>query len=260
MTGPGRRFNPSELLGGAEGNPTDAELADAFVAARALEAHALSDHVRPTEGFGGRVMAAIATEPAPRVVIRPRSAAGGGVVVGLLAAVRDSWGILTGSGRPLEVRAQALGLLLLVGVVVTSVGGVAAVGVGALLAPDATPTPSVQALPTPTPSQSGPPPSPSPSPSPSASPTETGEPTDTAEPTDPAAPTETAEPTDTSDPEETESPGATETPDVDESPDATETSEAEDTPEPGGTLKPGETIRPDETPDPGDDGGGSGSH
>jgi hypothetical protein len=235
MTGPGRRFNPSELLGGSEGNPTEAELADAFAAARALEAHTLGDHVRPTEGFEDRVMAAIATEPAPRIVIRPRTAARGGIAGGFLVAVRDAWGILTGSGRPLAVRAQALGLLLLVGVAVTSLGGVAAVGVGALLAPDATPLPSVQVVPTATPSQVTP--SPSVEPSPSPSPSETASPTATPEPT------ETAEPTETSESDETESPGATETSEADETPDATETLR------PGETLKPGDSLKPGDTAD-----------
>ena len=252
MTGPGRRFNPSELVGGADGNPTEAELADAFAAARAIEAHTLSDHVRPTEGFEDRVMAAIATEPAPRIVIRPRTAARGGVAGGILAAVRDAWGILTGSGRPLAVRAQALGLLLLVGVVVTSLGGVAAAGVGALLSPDATPVPSVQVVPTATPSPLEPSPSVGPSPSPSPSPSATASPTATSEPTDTAEPTETAES------EETESPGATETSEAAETPEATETSKADDTPEPAETLKPRETLKPGETPDSADvDDGGS---
>jgi hypothetical protein len=219
MTGPGRRFDPSELLGGADGDPTESKLADAFAAARALEAHTPRDQVGPTEGFEDRVMAAIATEPAPRVVVRPRSA-GGGIAAGLLAAIRDSWGILTGSGRSVGVRAQALGLLLLAGVALTSLVSVALVGVGSLLGPQPTAIPSVEAFPTPSPTVSPPL-----SPSPSA--------TETASPTTSSGSTPTAQPTETSE--------ATETPE------ATETSGPDDTADPGETLKPAETLRPGET-------------
>ena len=74
MSGPIRRFDPSELSGGGEPEPSTAELADALAVARDLESLSAEPGVRPTAGFEDRVMAAIATEPAPRLVIRPGSA------------------------------------------------------------------------------------------------------------------------------------------------------------------------------------------
>ncbi len=244
MNGPGRRFDPSELLGGTD-QPTEAELADAYAAARALEAHASADRIGPTEGFEDRVMAAIAAEPAPRMVLRPGPAMRGGRLAAFVTALRDAWGIATGQGRPIAVRAQALGFLLLVVVAAGSLGTVTAVGVGSLLEARQTPPPSVQPIPTTSPSpepSSSPSPSPSPSVEPSSSPTTTAEPTETAEPSEPPRSTETPEGTDRS--------SSTETPE------ATGTSEPDDTPKPGETLKPGETPKPSEAPDPTDDHGG----
>ena len=256
MNGPGRRFHPSELLGGPEPAPTEAELAAAFAAARVLEAHASADRIGPTDGFEDRVMAAIATEPAPRVVLRPGPSMRGGRPAAFLAALRDAWGIATGQGRPMLVRAQALGFLLLVIVAAGSLGTVTAVGVGSLLAPQPSPPPSVQPIsttsPSPEPSVS-PVPSPSPSIQPSASPTTTAEPTETTEPTDSAEPTETAEPDGTAEPTETaDDHGGTSST---ETPDPNGTSEPEDTPKPGETLKPGET--PDASGDHGRESSGS---
>ena len=79
MTGPMRRFDPAELREPGEPVPSQAEQADLLIAARELETAATAtDAIRPTEGFEDRVMAAIALEPAPRVVIRPGSAVRGG--------------------------------------------------------------------------------------------------------------------------------------------------------------------------------------
>lgn len=218
MNGPGRRFDPSELLGGPGPEPTTAELADALAAARALEADAAGDVVRPTSGFEDRVMAAIATEPAPRFVVGPGSSRRGGRPAAFLVAVRDAWAIATGGGRPLAVRAQALGFVLLVVIAAGSITGVAAVGVGSFLAARPSPLPSLPAPsiePSPSPSPtSSPSPSPtvgpSPSPSSSALPAETAGPTPTPRSTETPRPTETAEPTETAQP--TESPSATESP------------------------------------------------
>jgi hypothetical protein len=243
MSGPTRRFNPDELIGGADQPPTEAELADAFAAARVLEGYASTDHVSPTEGFEDRVMAAIATEPAPRVVVRPASGVRGGRAAAFVAAVRDAWAIATRGGRPVAVRAQALGFLLVVGLVVGSLGTVTAVGVGSWLGNQPTPQPSVQPVV-----------SVSPSPSPSTGPTVSPSPSTSPGPSieTPAA-TETLEPTET--------PEASETPDdhggggeesASETPDPTDSSEPDDTPKPGETLKPGET------PDSTDDHSGSG--
>jgi hypothetical protein len=247
MNGP-RRFNPSELLGGSEAPASEAELADAFATARVLESHASADRIGPSEGFEDRVMAAIATEPAPRVVLRPGPAVRGGRPAAFLIALRDAWAIATGQGRPMVVRAQALGFLLLVVVAIGSLGTVTAVGVGSLLQPQPTPVSSVAPISTATPSaepSSSAPSSPGPSiePSPSPTATETAEPTEMAEPTGTGGATETPEGTD-------DRGGASST----ETPGSTRTPKPEDTPKPGETLKPGETPRSS------DDNGGGGSN
>ena len=180
----GRRFDPSELLDGdaaGVGDATETELLDV---ARDLEAFARSESVSLSVDFEDRVMAAIALEPPPR-------AAGGVGLGGLVAAVRDSWRLTWSGGRPLAVRAQALALVLLAAVALGSLGAVAAVGVGRLLAPE---QPTVTPAPVPTPHPSvlpsqSPETSPSPSPTPTASPTPTVEATETAEPTQAARPT-----------------------------------------------------------------------
>jgi hypothetical protein len=247
MSGPTRRFNPDELIGGADQPPTEAELADAFAAARVLEGYASADHVAPTEGFEDRVMAAIATEPAPRVVIRPASGVRGGRAAAFLAAVRDAWAIATRGGRPVAVRAQALGFLLVVGLVVGSLGTVTAVGVGSWLGNQSTPPPSVQPVVTVSPSPSpstGPTVSPSPSTWPSPSPSIESPPaTETLEPTDAPDATET--------PDESDDHGGGGEESTSETPDPTDSSEPDDTPKPGETLKPGET------PDTSNEGSGS---
>ena len=226
MTGAGRRFDPSELLSGTEADPTEAELADAYAAARILEAHATADGIRPTDGFEDRVMAAIATEPIPRLVVRPGAAVRGGGLAAIGLALGDAWAIATTGGRPLAIRAQALGVILVVGILAVSLTGFAAVSVGSLLAPQPSPTPAIE-------------PSVSPSPSPSAAPSSTS-PSPTVSP----APSSTLEPS--ASPTEGTGGEATETPD------ATETLEPGETLRPGETLKPGETLRPGETLKPGE--------
>lgn len=239
MSGPGRRFDPSELLGGPGPEPTSVELADALAAARALEAHASGDRVRPTAGFEDRVMAAIATEPAPRFVVGAaftgRGGRGGRPAV-FLAAVRDAWAIATSGGRPLAVRTQALGFVLFVAIAAGSLTGVAAVGVGSFLATPPSPSPSLPAptiapsLVTPSPSSS---PSPSPTVDPSPSPSSSPVPTETVNP----VPTHLA----------TETPTTTGTPEATNTPEATE------------TVRPTESSDPTETPGASDDHGGGGS-
>ena len=243
MTGPNRRFTPGELSGADEPGPSEAELAEALAAARMLEGYAARDHVGPTDGFEDRVMAAIAAEPAPRVVVRPGHAVRGGRPAAFLAAVRDAWAIATRGGRPAAVRAQALAFLVVVGLAVGSLGTVTAVGVGSLLQSRPTP-PSVQPAVTQTPSPS---PSPSPSATPSTSPSVSPSPS-SIEPGGTPDATDTVEPTET--------PNGTESPD-DHGGSATETPDSTNTPEAQDTAKPGETLKPGETPDSTDDHGGS---
>jgi hypothetical protein len=184
MTDFGRRFDPSELEDGDPASAGDSTEAELLAIARDLEAYARSDSVTLSVDFEDRVMAAIADEPPPR----PLAARG---PFGIVTLVRDSWRLAWSRDRPLAVRAQALAFVLLAAVALGSLGSLAAVGVGRLLAPDA-PAPSVAPAPLPTPSPSAPPgPSPSvspPSPTPSPTPTQ-----DTPEPTETAEATETPE-------------------------------------------------------------------
>lgn len=260
MTGPGRRFDPSELHD-ADGTPlTDAESAALLSTARDLEAFVRTESIAPTGGFEDRVMAAIAAEPPPRAV------ASGGWLAGFVVVVRDAWRItLSGGGRPVAVRAQAFALVLLVVVAFGSLGTVAAVGVSRLLTGDPTtpPTtaPSVDpSIPQPTPSvpppSTGPSPMPSPpSPSPSAGeseePGESSQASESPDGTDDSGGTSgaTASPRPTS--------GATDTPeptddDDDETPEPTDDDD-DKTPKPSETPDPDDTPDPDETPDPSDD-------
>jgi hypothetical protein len=180
----GRRFDPSELLDGDAGGVGAATETELLAVARDLEAFARSESVSLSVDFEDRVMAAIALEPPPR-------AAGGVGLGGLVAAVRDSWRLTWSGGRPLAVRAQALTLVVLAAVALGSLGALAAVGVGRLLAPEQ-PTVTPAPLPTPHPSilpSRSPEASHSPSPTPTASPTPTVEATETAEPTQAARPT-----------------------------------------------------------------------
>ena len=90
MTGPARRFDPSDLQTPGVADPSAAELADALRAARDLEALAASDGVRPTEGFDDRVMAAIALEPIPRAVVTGGNAVRGTAIASFLFTVRNA--------------------------------------------------------------------------------------------------------------------------------------------------------------------------
>ena len=126
MSGTGQRFDPSELEVPGEPASAGAERADLLLAARALES-VTADGVRPTDGFEDRVMAAIALEAAPKLVLRPGTGVRGGRAAVFLIAVRDAWGVAIGGGRPLGVRAQALAFVLLFVVAVGSVTGAATV-------------------------------------------------------------------------------------------------------------------------------------
>ena len=262
MTGPGRRFDAYELVGGEGPEPTAAELAEALLAARSLEAHASADLVQPSSGFEDRVMAAIATEPAPRAIILPGSAVRGGRPAAFVMTLRNAWAIAFSSNRPMAVRAQALGLVLVVAAAVGALTGVAAVGVGGVLSSQADPSPSVAA---PTASPSVPAPSASPSPAPSSSPSASPSPSSNSS----AGPSPSSSPTT----EVTSSPSATggTTPAPSTSPSATSTTRpsptqrATNSPRPTATDEPTETPGstesndPSETPGSTDDSGGGSS-
>lgn len=223
MSGPYRRFDPSELRTPGVTEPSVAELADALGAARELEALAVSDGIRPTEGFDDRVMAAIALEPAPRAVVSGGSAVRGTGPAAFLFAVRNAWRVGTTGGRPFAVRAQALAFVLIVVIGAGSLAGAGAIAVAGLFDRNEAPAPSVEPGPTTAPTPDLPP---TPSPTPSITPTVSPVPTPTTGPDETAEPGETAEPT--------------------------------ETPEPGETPRPTRTPRPGETPEPTDDHGGGG--
>jgi hypothetical protein len=190
MTGPARRFDPTEL----SDDPAaigEAELTAASAMARDLEAIAERDTV-PTGGFSDRVMEAIASEPTPQptrvfgLALRSRR------IGGAVAALGDAWRVTFGGGRPLAVRGQAVALVLVVAAALVGLGGGAAVGAARLLTPDVAPSPSPapSVPPSPAPSiapspsvEPSPTPTPTPSPSPEASPTDTGDPIETPEAT-----------------------------------------------------------------------------
>ena len=252
MSGPGRRFDPSELRIPGEPEMPVAERADALLAARELES-VTAEGIRPTDGFEDRVMAVIATEPLPRLVVRPGSAVRGGRLGAVLVAVRDAWGVATTGGRPVAVRAQALAFVLLVVVATGTLTSAAAIGVGALLDPDRGASPSREPATTIAPTTVGP-----------TQPTEveSAEPSETPGETESAEPSETPEATDTTEPGQTPSAGTTHptaTPRAGETAEPTETSDPGETAEPTETPRPTGTPRPTETPRPTSGSGGSGS-
>jgi uncharacterized membrane protein YgcG len=246
MSGLGRRFDPSEISPDGDASPSTADIAQAMLAARELEALTARDSAGPTVGFEDRVMAMIGAEPVPRLLVRPRRAVRGGLPIAFLASVRDAWRLATGGGRPFAVRAQAFAFVLLVVLATGSITTVFAVGAASFLTSGPTPTPSVSTT-TVSPTPSG---LPSPSTSPSPANSETAQPTNSVAPGI-AAPTDTTEPGDTAEPTDTHEPDATpkaKTPKPTKTPRATETAEPDETAEPTGTDHDGG----------GDDGGGGG--
>lgn len=222
MSGLGGRFDPSELRtpgsGPAEPGATDAELADALSIARELESLAAGDAVRPSVGFDDRVMAAIALEPAPRLVVRRASAGRGGPFGAFLVALGEAWRVASTGGRPTAVRAQALAFVLLVLLAGGALTMATAVGVGALLEGNGQASPPLRPVPTVGPTSS-----------------ETAEPSESPEASDSPGPSESPEPTETADAPESSDPAAT--------------PKAGETAKPAGTLRPTRTPRPTETPD-----------
>ncbi len=245
----GRRFDPAEL-GAADGpSLSDAEAADALAMARDLETFARAETPMPSSGFEDRIMAAIASEPAPRGAI-----AGPGRR-SIAAIVADAWHVAWAGGRPLVIRAQAFALLAVTVVALGALGTAASVGLFNLLAPDASPSPTPTQLTSPAPT-TAPEPAPTPdlpSPSPSVAPSVEPSPSPSGGPSD--EPSETPGSTGSSggsSPDATSSPRPTATNDEHRTPRPTETPRPTDTPEPTGTPQP------TETPD-GSSGSGTGS-
>jgi hypothetical protein len=207
MTRSREPFGPDDLSV-SDTDVSSPEAARALAMGRELEALAAADRGEPGSGFVDRVMAAVEAEPVPQPAVAAGRALRAGRAGMLLGGLRDAWRVAFSGGRPLAVRAQALALVLLVAVGLTSLGGVAAVGAAGALglidrpAPQPSVAPSPPLAPTPSPSVE---PSISPSPSPSPSPT----PTETLDPTETPGATETHEPDDrTARPGETDDHGS----------------------------------------------------
>jgi hypothetical protein len=257
MNGPGRRFDPNELTGVSGAPLSDFERLAAATTAREIEA-SIRD-AGSSDGFTERVMAAIATEPAPQPVIAFGSAVRARRIGATIAAVRDAWRVALGAGRPIVLRGQALALGLVVLLAVGGVAGGAAIGAVRLLVPDATPTPTIE--PTPVPSVE-PSPSIEPSPSPSPSPTNSPEPTDTPEPSETPEATDdddggegAARPTDDSSGSGSGSSGSGSSGSGDDGDDDDGTPEPDDDSSGSGSGDddPDGTDEPDETDEPDDD-------
>ena len=246
MIGGGGRFDPSELRDldaePAEPRATDAELADALAIARELDALAAGEPVRPSDGFDDRVMAAIALEPAPRLVVRRASAGRGGPIGAFLVTFGDAWRVATTGGRPAAIRAQALAFVLLVllaGAALTTVG---AVGVGAFLRGNGQANPSLRPAPTVGPTN-----------------VDTTQPSESLEASDSPEPSESPEATGTAEaPEATATPKSGETAKPASTIRPTRTPRPTETPHVEDTQKPGQTPRPTGTDDHGGGGGGGG--
>lgn len=222
MSGP--RFDPSELRDHRTSHQSEAELAGALAVARELEALASATGIRPTEGFEDRVMQAVATEPVPRVVVRPASAVRGGRPAAFLLALRDAWGVATTGGRPIAIRAQALAFVALLLLAVGSLTTAGVVTVGGLLT-HGSQAPSLQPAPTAIPTPAGP--DATPSDDPSVSPEPTLEPGPTTSPEDTATPAPTPRPTPDDTPRPTRTPRPTDRPRATPTPDPTETPDSQ---------------------------------
>jgi hypothetical protein len=251
MSGPAggrpRPFTPSELDGATGVSPD--EVAGSTRVARDLEAVAGQTPVTAPPDFADRVMAAIATEPAPAPVRVAGRALRAGTFGAFLGSIRDAWRVTTGPGFPMAARAQALALVLVVAVLATG-SGMATAGALGLLGGDDGPSPAVEPPSQPVVDGST---VPSASTEPGVEPSPSADASESPEPSEPAG--ETGEPAETGEPSETDdhsrSGGGgreTATPDDHESEDGSD--DDHDTPEPSRTPRPSETPTPTETPDP----------
>jgi hypothetical protein len=126
-------------------------------------------------GFGDRVMAALADDPAPSATGFLLPLRRVGLLPGLPASFRQAFVATRGSGRPLLARAAALAYVLVLAIAALSVTGAASLGAAGalgLLGPRATPSPLATTPPSTLTPPTAPPPStvpvsPAPSPSPS---------------------------------------------------------------------------------------------
>ncbi len=239
-----RPFQPSDLSGLDDVEPTQAELAEVAAVARQVEGLSASEGVHPSAAFVESVMGAVAAEPLPQPAIAAGIAARRGRFGAMFAALAGSWRVATSGDRPFAVRAQALAFVMVAVLAVGSVSGAAAVGAWQLLAPHPVPTiaPTQDQEPSPT---LRPEPTTSPEPSPSPEPSESVEPSGSPEPSETAEPGDTAEPASTDDHGGSGSSSRTPAPTRRPTPEPTRTPRPSDTPEPSETPDGG---KPTETP------------
>src|SRR5262245_36211724 len=91
--------------------------------ARELEGLAVTSRVAPGMDFADRVMAAVAVQPLPQPVRAFGVALAAGRLRAAVAALGDAWRVTTTGVAPAFVRAQALALVLLIGLLSLGVAG-----------------------------------------------------------------------------------------------------------------------------------------
>ena len=185
MSGRPRPFDPREISG-PDAPAADTEIAAALAAARSLEsATAAVPVAEPRAELTDRIMAAIATEPAPRsigILAALLDRPGPGSVV---RSLRVAWTAGRRSGGPPLGRASALAYVAAVAVLAVSLSGVAAYGAAGAINGLLGPRDSQLPLTTPSPMPLG---SPVVSPGESPEPGESVEPSKSAEPSGSVAP------------------------------------------------------------------------
>ncbi|HJP89113.1 MAG TPA: hypothetical protein VJ850_08775 [Candidatus Limnocylindrales bacterium] len=147
--GAGRPFDADEL-----GDADSGELRDALQTGRTLERSIDDVPTRVSGDFTGRVMAAIADEPAPGAVGFMAPFRRRGLLAGFGTSVRQAWSTLTAPGLPSFARATALAYVLVVALAGVALAGAATISVGSALGLfDArpSPTPTITELPPPVP-------------------------------------------------------------------------------------------------------------
>lgn len=183
MTGPRRRFDPGEVSG-FDTDAGDAEIAEATLAARALDASIPTGEAAFSSGLADRIMVAVRREAPPRAIgilatLRRRPSP-----AGVIESLGLAWARVLGAGS-VAVRATALAYVAFVLVIGVSLSGVAAYSAAGALGllnlpsrgPDAT-----QLVASPRPLES-----PGPGEIESPEPSDTGEPTETTEPSEAAS-------------------------------------------------------------------------
>jgi hypothetical protein len=254
-----RPFTSAELDGVPDRAPED--LAAERRLAREIEGAADRGTVRPSADFADRVMRAVAAEPGPAPVRAAGAALRHGSIAALFGSIRDAWRVSMGTGFPVAARAQALALVLIVGVFAAGSGVATAGALGVFNEHPAPVVPSPSVSPA-TPFTESATPEMSPAPQPtdgSLDPAATATPGASDASESPSnEPQETVEPGETpesnggssGDLGSTETTRSTATTRPDRTPEPASTEDGHQGPTPSPTSKPGATPRPSEIPEP----------